>query len=93
MGTRARRKQARGSDVEAVHSAYRQAGCRLITTNTIGGTRSMLDRHGLGDQVSNRNRKTAALAREEAGSDGFVYGDAGPCGDFLLIAFFEKRAR
>ena len=75
--------EERAGDVEAVHSAYRQAGCRLITTNTFGGTRSMLDRHGLGDQVSNWNRKAAALARAAAGSDGFVFGDVGPFGDFL----------
>ena len=39
--------------------------------------------HGLGDQVSNWNRMAAALARATVGSDGFVFGDVGPFGDFL----------
>ncbi len=75
--------QDRAADVEAVHSAYADAGCRLITTNSFGGTRSMLDRHGLGDQVSLWNRQAAALARAAVGVKGWVFGDVGPFGDFL----------
>ena len=75
--------EERPADVEAVHSAYAQAGCRLITTNSFGGTRSMLERHGFGDQVLNWNRRAAALARAAAGADGWVLGDVGPFGDFL----------
>ncbi len=75
--------EERAGDVESVHSAYRKAGCRLITTNTFGGTRSMLDRHGLGGQVGSWNRKAAALARAAAGPEGWVLGDVGPFGDFL----------
>ena len=73
----------RSADVMAVYAAYVNAGCRLITTNSFGGTRSMLDRHGLGDHVIQLNRMAAALAREAAGSDGWVFGDVGPFGDFL----------
>lgn len=73
----------RPDDVGAVHSAYANAGCRLITTNSFGGTRSMLDRHGLGEHVGDWNRKAAALARKAAGADGWVFGDVGPFGDFL----------
>ncbi len=75
--------EERPKDVEAVHAAYAQAGCRLITTNSFGGTRTMLERHGLGDQVLNWNRKAAALARAAVGPDGWVFGDVGPFGDFL----------
>ena len=75
--------EERPADVEAVHSAYAQAGCRLITTNSFGGTRPMLERHGFGDQVLNWNRRAAALARAAAGADGWVLGDVGPFGDFL----------
>lgn len=73
----------RPDDVRAVHSAYSHAGCRLITTNSFGGTRSMLDRHGLGEHVADWNKNAAALAREAAGPDGWVFGDVGPFGDFL----------
>jgi len=75
--------EERPSDVEAVHSAYAQAGCRLITTNSFGGTRSMLERHGFGDRVLDWNRRAAALARAAAGANGWVLGDVGPFGDFL----------
>jgi 5-methyltetrahydrofolate--homocysteine methyltransferase len=73
----------RPSDIVAVHQAYREAGCRLITTNSFGGTRSMLERHGLGEKVAEWNRLAATIAAEAAGPDGWVIGDVGPFGDFL----------
>jgi len=73
----------RSADVMAVHAAYADAGCRLITTNSFGGTRTMLDRHGLGDHVTEWNRCAAELARGAAGPQGWVFGDVGPFGDFL----------
>ncbi|MCK9588769.1 MAG: homocysteine S-methyltransferase family protein [Terrimicrobiaceae bacterium] len=93
--------EERAADVGAVHSAYAQAGCRVITTNSFGGTRTMLGRHGLGDQVLDWNRKAAALARAAAGGNGWVFGDVGPFGDFLeplgetaedeLLAIFSEQ--
>ena len=73
----------RPADIAAVHQAYRSAGCRLITTNSFGGTRSMLDRHGLAGNLTEWNRLAARIAREVAGPDGWVLGDVGPFGDFL----------
>jgi 5-methyltetrahydrofolate--homocysteine methyltransferase len=73
----------RPDDIKSVHQAYRSAGCRLITTNSFGGSRSMLERHGLGDKVAEWNRRAAELAGEVAGPDGWVIGDVGPFGDFL----------
>jgi 5-methyltetrahydrofolate--homocysteine methyltransferase len=73
----------RPADIVAVHQAYRDAGCRLITTNSFGGTRSMLERHGLGEKVAEWNRLAATIAAEAAGPDGWVIGDVGPFGDFL----------
>jgi 5-methyltetrahydrofolate--homocysteine methyltransferase len=67
----------------SVHRAYREAGCRLITTNSFGGTRSMLERHGHGAHVADWNRRAAGLAAEAAGPDAWVLGDVGPFGDFL----------
>jgi 5-methyltetrahydrofolate--homocysteine methyltransferase len=75
--------EERPDDVVAVHATYVQAGCRLITTNSFGGTRTMLERHGQGDRVLNWNRKAATLARAAVDRDGWVFGDVGPFGDFL----------
>lgn len=73
----------REAEVRAVHAAYVEAGCRLITTNSFGGSRSMLGRHGLEGRLSDLNRMAAVLARQALGGDGWVLGDVGPFGDFL----------
>lgn len=73
----------RPEDIRAVHQAYRDAGCRLILTNSFGGTRSMLERHGEAEQTSEWNRSAAEIASGVAGPDGWVLGDVGPFGDFL----------
>jgi len=74
---------SRPGDVRAVHDAYRSAGCDLITTNTFGGSASVLERHGLADHVGELNRAAAQIARAAAGETGWVLGDVGPFGDFL----------
>lgn len=73
----------RPDDIKAVHQAYRDAGCRLITTNSFGGTRTMLARHGLEGNTAAWNTLAARIAAEAAGPDAWVLGDVGPFGDFL----------
>ena len=75
--------EERAGDILVVHQNYRAAGCRLITTNTFGGTRTMLDRHAAGEHTAAWNRAGAELAAKAAGADGWVLGDVGPFGDFL----------
>lgn len=89
--------------VEEVHRAYVEAGCDLITTNTFGGTRIALSRHGLGEQVADFNRAAAELARRAAGPERWVLGDIGPIGELLepygelteaeAAAAFEEQAK
>ena len=69
--------------VQAVHEAYRRAGCNLITTNSFGGSAFALERHGLAHRAAELNRAAAQLARAAAGEEGWVLGDVGPFGDFL----------
>ena len=70
--------------LRAAHAAYAQAGARLLTTNTFGGTRPRLDMHGLGDRVGDVNRTAAQLARSVADEHGLlVAGDLGPTGELL----------
>ena len=73
----------RPEQVEAIHRAYRQAGCDLIITNTFGGCEPALARHGLADRVRDINRAGAEIASRVAGHDAWVLGDIGPSGTFL----------
>lgn len=73
----------RPADVGGIHHAYRQAGCDLITTNSFGGSRFALERHGLSSRVAELNSAAAQVARAAAGNQSWVLGDVGPFGDFL----------
>jgi 5-methyltetrahydrofolate--homocysteine methyltransferase len=73
----------RADDVKAIHDAYRAAGSELITTNSFGGSRFVLDLHGRAADVRALNLAAAQVARAAAGDDAWVLGDVGPCGDFL----------
>lgn len=70
--------------VRRAHAAYAEAGARLLTTNTFGGTRPRLEMHGLGDRVGEVNRTAARIARSVADERGLlVAGDLGPTGELL----------
>lgn len=70
--------------VRAVHTAYAEAGARVLTTNTFGGTRPRLDIHGLGDRLAEVNRSAAQIARSVADSHGLlVAGGLGPTGELM----------
>ena len=70
--------------VREAHRAYVEAGARILTTNTFGGTRPRLEMHGLGDRVHELNRAGARLAREVADEHGaLVAGGLGPTGELM----------
>jgi 5-methyltetrahydrofolate--homocysteine methyltransferase len=70
--------------VLAIQRRYVQAGADCLITNTFGGSRLMLGRHGFGPDVAAINEAGARLAREAfAGRPGFVLGDIGPLGAIL----------
>lgn len=73
----------RPGDVMSIHRAYVQAGCQLITTNSFGGTRTSLAKHGLDAHVRAINAAAVQLALEAAQDQALVLGDIGPFGDFL----------
>ncbi|WP_374458017.1 homocysteine S-methyltransferase family protein [Nocardioides sp.] len=70
--------------IRAAHTGYADAGSRILTTNTFGGTRPRLDMHGLGDRLAEVNRNAAQIARSVADPRGLlVAGDLGPTGELL----------
>lgn len=89
--------------IRAVHEDYLQAGAEIIETNTFGGNRYRLERHGLQDQVRAMNVAGAQLARqavdrmkEKQASQAYVAGSVGPLGVLIeplgKIAYEEARA-
>ena len=86
--------------IVATHREYIEAGSRVITANTFGGSRFKLP----GDtDVTALNREMARLARQAAGDAAFVAGSVGPTGQFVaplgkltlreLVAAFAEQIR
>jgi methionine synthase I (cobalamin-dependent) len=70
--------------IREAHQAYAEAGARILTTNTFGGTRPRLEMHGLGRRVHELSEAGARLAREVADEHGaLVAGDIGPTGELM----------
>ena len=70
--------------VLAIQRRYAEAGSDCILTNTFGGCRIMLERHGQGGRVPEINEAGARIAREAfAGREGLVLGDIGPFGGLM----------
>ena len=71
----------------SVHEEYLQAGAEILETNTFGGNRFRLTRHGLGDKVRDINRAGVNLARQaverlkdKQAGEAWVAGSVGPLG-------------
>jgi len=73
----------RPEEIRTLYRAYVEAGSDIFLTNTFGGNRLTLARHGLGDRVRELNLEGARLAREIAGDRAYVAGDMGPTGSLL----------
>jgi 5-methyltetrahydrofolate--homocysteine methyltransferase len=67
--------------VLAIQRRYVEAGSDCLLTNTFGGCRIMLNRHGNAERVAEINRAAVAIARE-AGAR-YVIGDIGPFGGLM----------
>jgi 5-methyltetrahydrofolate--homocysteine methyltransferase len=70
--------------VLAIQQRYVAAGTDCLITNTFGGSRIMLRRHGHEKELAEINRTGARIAREAfGGRTGYVLGDIGPLGALL----------
>ena len=89
--------------IRAIHEEYLQAGAEIIETNTFGGNRFRLQRHGLQDKVHEINVAGAKIARQAAdqirdkqATQAYVAGAVGPIGVQIeplgKVAFEEARA-
>jgi len=72
--------------VEAVARSYVDAGSDAILTNTFGGNRFLLARHGLGDRAAELCQRGAQISRAAAGADVKVFGSIGPTGRIVMMA-------
>jgi 5-methyltetrahydrofolate--homocysteine methyltransferase len=90
------------SAVESVARAYVEAGSDVILTNTFGGSRIALARHGLDARVADINRAGAELSLRAAGHRAVVFGSIGPSSRMLFMdeisaaaldEAFEEQAR
>lgn len=66
--------------LEDIHSAYIDAGCDIIQTNTFGANRFKLGEYGLADKVEEINSRAVEIARKAAGNRALVALSAGPTG-------------
>lgn len=71
--------------VEQVACAYVAAGAQIILTNTFGGNRFILKRHGRADEVVAYNRAGAEISKRAAGSNARVFGSIGPSGAMIMM--------
>ncbi len=83
---------------------YVEAGADCLITNTFGGSRLTLKRHGHAEKLREINQAGVSIAREAFGDrEGFVLGDLGPLGAVLepygelpldeARAAYEEQAR
>lgn len=87
-----------------IQRRYADAGADCIITNTFGGSRVTLQRHGHADELQAINQAGVRIAREAfGGREGYVLGDLGPLGVMLepygelpaaeALAAYEEQAR
>ena len=69
--------------IRAIHTAYIEAGARVISTNTFGANRLKLESYEIGRRARDLNVAGVAIARDVAGDDNFVAASIGPTGKFL----------
>lgn len=72
-------------EVEAVARSYVESGSQIVLTNTFGGNRIILERHGLADKAAAINRAGAELSRRAADGKAKVFGSMGPTGVMLMM--------
>jgi 5-methyltetrahydrofolate--homocysteine methyltransferase len=71
--------------VAAIARGYADAGSEAVETNTFGANRFKLAHYGLGNRVTEINRRAVEITREAIGPDRIVLGSVGPTGVILMM--------
>jgi 5-methyltetrahydrofolate--homocysteine methyltransferase len=84
--------------VLGIQKRYAEAGSDCILTNTFGGSRIMLNRHGNADNVVPINKAAVNIVNQAfsaVGREGYVIGDIGPFGGLMepYGDFTEQQVR
>ena len=82
--------------VLAIQRRYADAGSDCILTNTFGGSRIMLNRHGVAGKVAAVNQAAVEIVRRAFGDRvGYIIGDIGPFGGLMepYGDFTEEQVR
>lgn len=68
--------------VGGIHKQYVEAGADIVETNTFGGNRFKLSKHGLEDRVAEVNRSGVSIAKKYC-PNAYVWASMGPTGELL----------
>ena len=69
--------------VQGIYLDYFKAGADFVSTNSFGGNRVRLERHGMGERVTELATKAVELARQVCPRGSMVAGSMGPTGELL----------
>lgn len=73
----------RPGEIARLAREYFDAGARVITTNTFGGSPARLRQHGLADRLEDVNRTAVELVRDAVSDNAYVSASVGPTGLLL----------
>ncbi|MCD6122397.1 MAG: homocysteine S-methyltransferase family protein [Spirochaetales bacterium] len=77
--------------VKGIALGYLNAGSTFILTNTFGGSRIRLERHGLGERAFELNKIGAQLTAEAVKGKAVVTGDIGPTGKMIVMGEVTEK--
>jgi 5-methyltetrahydrofolate--homocysteine methyltransferase len=72
--------------VAEIAQSYKDAGARIVKTNSFGGSTFKLKNFGLENRCHELNKAAATISRQVAGDELLVLASIGPTGKFLITA-------
>ena len=69
--------------LQQIQREYVAAGSNVVYAPTFGANRIKLTQYGLGDKVSEINRRLVEISRDAVGSSAMIAGDIAPTGKFI----------